>query len=100
MAREKLSIPQLKIKANDVRRDVVHMLELAKSGHPGGALGLADIVTALYFNIMNIDPQNPEWPERDINNTSNTIISAAIKKEPTNPKIPKLIKSSAGTCTQ
>ena len=66
MAREKLSIPQLKIKANDVRRDVVHMLELAKNRHPGGALGLADIVTALYFNIMNIDPQNPEWPERDI----------------------------------
>ena len=51
MAREKLSIPQLKIKANDVRRDVVHMLELAKSGHPGGALGLADIVTALYLKI-------------------------------------------------
>jgi len=57
VAREKLSIPQLEIKANDVRRDVVHMLELAKSGHPGGALGLADIVTALYFNIMNIDPR-------------------------------------------
>ena len=47
------------------------MLELAKSGHPGGALGLADIVTALYFNIMNIDPQNPEWPERDIFMLSN-----------------------------
>lgn len=42
------------------------MLEAAGSGHSAGPLGLADIVTALYFNIMNIDPLKPDWPERDM----------------------------------
>lgn len=42
------------------------MLEVAGSGHTAGSLDLADIVAALYFNIMNIDPANPGWPERDV----------------------------------
>ncbi len=42
------------------------MLEEAGSGHSAGPLGLADIVTALYFNIMDYDAKNPVWPERDI----------------------------------
>lgn len=42
------------------------MLEAAGSGHPGGSLGQADIFTALYFNVMNHDPQNPDWEDRDI----------------------------------
>lgn len=42
------------------------MLEAAGSGHSAGPLGLADIFTALYFNIMNFDPQNPDWEDRDI----------------------------------
>lgn len=61
-----LTITQLKHKANDLRSDVIRMLEAAGSGHSAGALGMADILTALYFNILNIDPSNPNWGERDI----------------------------------
>ncbi len=61
-----LTITQLQHKANDLREDVVRMLEAAGSGHSAGSLGLADILTALYFNIMNINPQNPQWSDRDI----------------------------------
>jgi transketolase len=42
------------------------MLEAAGSGHCAGSLDLADIVAALYFHIMNIDPKNPDWADRDI----------------------------------
>lgn len=61
-----LTITQLEQKANDIRKDIVRMLEKAGSGHSAGPLGLADIFSALYFNILNIDPTNPEWPERDV----------------------------------
>lgn len=61
-----LTITQLEKKANDVRQDIIRMLEAAGSGHSAGPLGLADIVTALYFNVMNIDPANPEWADRDM----------------------------------
>lgn len=61
-----LTLPQLDKKANDVRQDIIRMLEAAGSGHSAGPLGLADIVTALYFNIMNIRPEEPEWPDRDM----------------------------------
>ena len=61
-----LTITQLEKKANDVRKDIIRMLEAAGSGHSAGPLGLADIVTALYFNVMNIDPANPEWADRDM----------------------------------
>lgn len=57
---------QLEKKANDIRKDIIRMLEAAGSGHSAGPLGLADIFTALYFNILNIDPTNPEWDDRDI----------------------------------
>lgn len=57
---------QLEQKALDVRRDIITMLEHAGSGHSAGPLDLADILTALYFNIMNIDPGKPEWDERDM----------------------------------
>lgn len=66
MVSGKLTITQLEKKANQVRKDIIQMLEGAGSGHSAGPLGLADIVTALYFNIMNVDPANPEWPERDV----------------------------------
>lgn len=62
----KLTVTQLEQKANDVRKDIIEMLEAAGSGHSAGPLDLADVVTALYFNIMNIDPAKPEWPERDV----------------------------------
>jgi transketolase len=61
-----LTLVQLEQKANEVRQDIIRMLEAAGSGHSAGPLGLADIVTALYFNIMNIDPLKPDWPERDM----------------------------------
>ena len=64
--RKRLTVDQLKQKANIIRKDIINMLEVAGSGHTAGSLDLADIVTALYFNIMNIDPKNPEWPDRDI----------------------------------
>lgn len=61
-----LSVQQLEQKANDIRKDVIRMLEAAGSGHSAGPLGLADIFSALYFNILNIDPKKPEWSERDV----------------------------------
>jgi transketolase len=61
-----LSIRQLEQKANDIRKDIVRMLEAAGSGHSAGPLGLADIFSALYFNILSIDPKKPDWSERDI----------------------------------
>ena len=61
-----LTLSQLDQKANDIREDIIRMLEAAGSGHSAGPLGLADVFSALYFNILNIDPKNPEWPDRDI----------------------------------
>ncbi len=62
----KLTIPQIEQKANDIRRDIIRMLEAAGSGHSAGPLGLADIFAALYFDVMNIRPEEPEWVDRDI----------------------------------
>jgi len=58
-------IDQLEKQAMIIREDIINMIAEAKSGHPGGSLSAADIVTALYFHVMNIDPQNPSWPDRD-----------------------------------
>lgn len=60
------TITQLEQKANDIRRDIITMLEAAKSGHSAGPLGLADIFSALYFDVMNIRPEEPEWANRDV----------------------------------
>jgi transketolase len=60
------SIPELQKKANDIREDIIKMLEHAGSGHSAGPLGLTDIFTALYFNILKYDPKKPDWDERDI----------------------------------
>ena len=61
-----LTIPQIEQKANDIRRDIIQMLAAAGSGHSAGPLGLSDIFAALYFNVMNIRPEEPEWAERDV----------------------------------
>lgn len=61
-----LSIAGLEKKAGEVRQSIMRMLEAAGSGHSAGPLDLTDIVTALYFDIMNIDPKNPQWDERDV----------------------------------
>lgn len=60
------SIPELEQKANVIRQDIIRMLEHAGSGHSAGPLGMADIFTALYFDILKHDPKNPDWAERDI----------------------------------
>jgi transketolase len=57
---------QIADKANEIRKDIVRMLEHAGSGHSAGPLGLADLVASLYFNIMHIDPKQPEKPDRDL----------------------------------
>ncbi len=56
---------QLKIKACKARMGIIEGVFNAKSGHPGGSLSCVDIVTYLYFNHMNIDPQNPKAENRD-----------------------------------
>jgi transketolase len=64
--RQIYSIEELELKANEIRQDIVKMLVEAGSGHSAGPLGLADIFTALYFNILRHDPKNPDWDQRDI----------------------------------
>lgn len=60
-----LTIIQLREKANEIRQDIISMLEKAGSGHTAGALGMSDILTTLYFDIMNLRPEEPEWADRD-----------------------------------
>lgn len=61
-----MTIDQLRIKANEIRIDIIKMLEEAGSGHSAGPLDMADILTALYFHVLKHDPGNPDWEERDI----------------------------------
>lgn len=58
-------IKQLKLKANDIRKDIIKMLLEAKSGHSAGPLGMADVFTALYFNVLKHNPKKPDWADRD-----------------------------------
>lgn len=60
------TIEELERIAYDMRADIIKMLEHAKSGHSAGPLGLADIFSALYFDILRHDPKNLSWEERDI----------------------------------
>ncbi|TSC56219.1 MAG: transketolase N-terminal domain protein [Parcubacteria group bacterium Gr01-1014_18] len=59
------TIAQLQQKSNRLREDVIDMLVHAGSGHSAGPLDLAEIFTALYFRIMDHDPKNPSWEDRD-----------------------------------
>ena len=61
----KYSISELEGIALKLRRHIINMISAAGSGHPGGSLSAADILTALYFDIMKHDPANPHWPDRD-----------------------------------
>lgn len=60
-----MKYPELKEMADKIRIDVIRAIHAAGSGHPGGSLSAADIVTALYFREMNIDPKNPKMLTRD-----------------------------------
>jgi transketolase len=66
LATEKLTLDELELKANDIRQDIIRMLEHAGSGHSAGPLGLADIFTALYFDVLKHDPKKPDWDMRDL----------------------------------
>lgn len=66
MVDKKYSIAELEKIAYDIRIDIIKMLEHAGSGHSAGPLGLADIFTALYFDMLKHDPKKPNWDERDI----------------------------------
>lgn len=66
MHKTNMSLQELELKAYDIREDIIAMLEHAGSGHSAGPLGLADIFTALYFDVLKHDPKNPDWNERDV----------------------------------
>ena len=58
-------LKELELKANKIRQLIIETLVEAKSGHSAGPLGMADIFTAFYFHILNHDPKNPNWEDRD-----------------------------------
>ena len=60
-----ITVEELKEKAKELRKTALTMIYTAQSGHPGGSLSAADIIAALYFKEMNIDPKNPKWEDRD-----------------------------------
>ncbi|HLM91078.1 MAG TPA: transketolase [Thermoplasmata archaeon] len=59
------TIRSLEATAREIRRDIVRMTHAAGSGHPGGSLSVCDLVNALVFQELRIDPTRPDWPERD-----------------------------------
>lgn len=65
MYMNQLSITDLELKANDVREDIINMLVAAGSGHSAGPLDMADVFTAMYFNVLEHNPQDPMWEDRD-----------------------------------
>lgn len=58
-------IKQLEEETKEIRRLIVQMLAKSCSGHPGGSLSSAELITALYFAVLRHDPKNPNWPDRD-----------------------------------
>ena len=58
-------VTMLQAKAAEMRRHIIRMIGKAGSGHPGGSLSCADLVAALYFDVMKVDPSNPKWEDRD-----------------------------------
>lgn len=63
---EEKTLKQLEKQAEAIREDIIKMVEHAGSGHIAGPLGLADVITALYFRILRHDPKDPNWEHRDI----------------------------------
>ena len=60
-----INAKELAIQATKIRKHIIDEVHLAASGHPGGSLSCADILTVLYFSRMNVDPKNPKMPDRD-----------------------------------
>jgi len=63
--RKTLNLDELQKIARDIRQDIIKMLVEAGSGHSAGPLGITDVLVALYFSVLKIDPKKPSWPERD-----------------------------------
>ena len=61
-SQEKIALEKIAIKN---RKNILRLMKAGRMGHIGGALSAIDIMTALYFKIMRVDPQNPDWPQRD-----------------------------------
>ncbi len=61
----KTTTKQFKLAANAIRCLCADMIEKANSGHPGAAMGMADLATVLWLNHLRVDPKDPDWPERD-----------------------------------
>lgn len=60
-----MNLSEMKQVASQIRQDIVQMVHAAGSGHPGGSLSSADLMTVLYFDVMNIDPKQPDMVSRD-----------------------------------
>lgn len=59
------TVAELQTAARQIRQDVIRMTYHAGSGHPGGNLSVADLITALVFHELRLDPEHPDWPDRD-----------------------------------
>lgn len=73
-----LTTRQIEEKARAIRRDIITMLEAAGSGHAAGALGLADVFAALFFQIARLRPEEPDWAERDVVVVSNGHVAPVL----------------------
>ncbi|MGV8162027.1 MAG: transketolase [Candidatus Nanoarchaeia archaeon] len=71
-------VRDLKILANGIKKDTLSSIYVAKSGHPGGSLGVADILTVLYFDFLNVDPRKPDKEDRDYFILSNGHVCPAL----------------------
>ena len=60
-----MTVAELQKTANEIRKGIIKATHAAKSGHPGGSLSSADMFAYLYFEEMNIDPENPKMEDRD-----------------------------------
>lgn len=98
------SYQQLEQIATQLRIDVIKMIEKAGSGHPGGALGMAEMFAALYFSVLKHDPQNPSWDGRDFLFLSNghtcPILYAALAEAGYFPKEELMTFRKLGTRLQ
>lgn len=65
MVRQQVSIEDLYIKAQNIRKDIINMIYTAKTGHTGGALSATDILTTLYYKVLNVSSDNPKMKNRD-----------------------------------
>jgi len=59
------TIRDLEARATSLRRHIIRMTHQVQSGHPGGSMSACDVVTALYFHVLRVDPKNPTWRDRD-----------------------------------